>query len=62
MGFISAAQDVMFGEGKSAPFNVVVKDKGSALRVETSFSLSGGLVAPEDSIKEEFCGVLDSVQ
>lgn len=62
LGIISANQTVSFGHGKTVPLNTVVKNNNSGgVRVELSFSLSGGLITSSDSVQEEFCKILSSV-
>jgi hypothetical protein len=62
LGIISASQTVSYGEGKTVPLNVVVKDiKPRGVRVEVVFSLSGGLVTSADTVQEKFCNLLASV-
>jgi hypothetical protein len=56
MGIISAAQDVSYGNGKTAPFNVVV-EKESELnsKISITYSLSGGVKSPEKAVVDAFC-------
>jgi len=42
---ISAATEVSFGDGKSAPLNVLVEPTATGSRVSMTFTISGGLVA-----------------
>ena len=63
MGVISAAQDVSYGNGKTAPLNIVVEKsatKGSKIFI--TYSLSGGLSSPESAVIESFCGTIGAVQ
>lgn len=62
IGMISANQTVSYGQGKTAPINVVIKDNQSGgVRIDLVFSVSGGVAAPTDSVKNEFCKFLSSV-
>ena len=51
---ISAATEASFGDGKSAPLNVLVEPTQNGSRVSLTFSISGGLVAsnPQGNICE----------
>jgi len=63
MGIISASQDVSYGEGKTAPLNIVVEESGKAgSKVSMTFSTSGGVVAPSDAVKDYFCQTLAEVK
>jgi hypothetical protein len=62
IGIISANQTVSYGQGKTVPLNVVVKNNSTGgIRVELVFSLSGGLATSADSIQNKFCDILASV-
>ncbi|MEJ8856819.1 hypothetical protein WKW79_19750 [Variovorax robiniae] len=57
-GVISAAQGVSFSKGgKSVPLNVVVQSEGKGSSVAFSFSITGGLSASEDAVRDEFCRI-----
>ncbi|MFV0478560.1 MAG: hypothetical protein ACK5ME_12115 [Parahaliea sp.] len=58
IGIISASQDVSFGEGKTAPLNVVVEESGSGTKISISFSLSGGVMSPSSAVKDSFCDII----
>jgi hypothetical protein len=61
LGIISASQTVSYGEGKTAPLNVVVKRRSSGgVRVEVVFQTSGGEVASSDDVQKEFCAILEA--
>lgn len=61
-GIISANQTVSYGQGKTVPLNAVIKNvTPTGVRVDLSFSLSGGLAASADSIQVEFCKILAAV-
>ena len=62
LGIISANQTVSYGQGKTVPLNAVVKENTSGgVRVDLVFTLSGGLATSADSVQNEFCKYLASV-
>ena len=63
IGIISAAQEVSFGNGKSAPLNIVV-ERGApgSTKISITFSLSGGLKSPESAVIESFCKLIGSAK
>ena len=61
-GLISASQSISYGQGKTAPLNFVVKKTATpGVRVDISFSMSGGVSASTESAQREFCKLLASV-
>ncbi|MEJ8847503.1 hypothetical protein [Variovorax rhizosphaerae] len=57
-GVISAAQGVSFSKGgKSVPLNIVVQSESKGSSVSFSFSITGGLSASEDTVRDEFCRI-----
>lgn len=61
-GLISANQSVSYGQGKTAPLNFVIKKTATpGVRVDVSFSMSGGVSASTESAQREFCKLLASV-
>lgn len=61
-GMISASQTVSYGQGKTAPLNFVIqKSSQSGIRVDVSFTMSGGVAASTDAAQKEFCKLLASV-
>jgi hypothetical protein len=57
-GVISAAQSVSFSSGgKTAPLNVVIQGDAKGSSVSFALSISGGLVASEDAVRDEFCRI-----
>lgn len=61
-GMISASQTVSYGQGKTAPLNIVIqKSAKSGIRVDISFSTSGGVSASVEGGQKEFCKLLASV-
>jgi hypothetical protein len=62
VGLISASQSVSYGHGKTAPMNFVIKKTMTpGVRVEISFSMSGGVSASTENVQREFCKLLASV-
>lgn len=61
MGVISASQTVSYGNGKTAPLNIVVEKNGIGSKVSITYSTSGGVSSPEDAVKKDFCATLSSV-
>jgi hypothetical protein len=63
IGSISASQQVTAPDGgKSAPLNVLVESvSGAGSKIVFTYSTSGGLFAPEDSIRDEFCKITGDV-
>lgn len=55
MGIISAGQDVSYGNGKTAPLNVIIEESGENSKVSISYSISGGVSSPEKAVIESFC-------
>ncbi|MDK9708827.1 MAG: hypothetical protein OEL83_17430 [Desulforhopalus sp.] len=63
-GYISASQIVLFGEGKTVPTNIIVKEEKESGRVKVEIvkTLSFGLVGSADGIQESFCQMLAGVK
>ncbi|SJZ62459.1 hypothetical protein SAMN02745119_01185 [Trichlorobacter thiogenes] len=62
LGIISASQAVINGRGATVPLNVMVKSTGpSVIRVDLTFSLTGGLVASSNDAAIEFCKIYQSI-
>ena len=61
-GVLSASQGVSYGQGKTVPLNAVVTESGSGgIRVSLVFVTSGGLVASEKDLRNQFCKLLEAV-
>lgn len=61
-GIISASQGVTMGKGKTVPLNAVIRNgKNGGIRIDLSFSTSGGLVVSDDSLVSEFCEIYNSI-
>lgn len=54
-GVISAAQSVSYGNGKTVPLTLTFKDDGGGIRIGLSYATSGGVMSPEEAIKNHFC-------
>ncbi|TCV79199.1 hypothetical protein [Sulfurirhabdus autotrophica] len=63
MGMISAAQQVSHSQGgKTAPLNILVEsDSSTGSTLTFSFSTAGGLMASEDTVRDEFCKITNEV-
>jgi hypothetical protein len=62
IGIISASQTVSYGQGKTVPLNVSIDTKKNGVNVSISFSISGGLSTPVNSVKDAFCNIIKSIQ
>lgn len=61
-GLISASTGIAFGQGSRAPFNVLIKDIGKKrVRVEISYNIGPGSIAPTSAIIENFCKFYNSI-
>lgn len=60
LGSISANQNVSYGNGKTAPLNVMVEAAGAGSKVSMVFKTSGGVTAPEDAVRKGFCTLLST--
>lgn len=54
-GIISAAQSVSYGQGKTVPLTLTFKSEADGIRIGLSYATSGGVMSPEDAIKNHFC-------
>jgi hypothetical protein len=62
LGIISAGQDVSYGNGKTAPLNVVVEESGSNSKISISYSISGGVSSPEKAVIDSFCKTIGAAK
>ncbi len=63
IGIISAAQDVSYGNGKTAPLNIVVeKSSTNGSKISITYSLSGGVKSPEKAVIESFCKTIGAAK
>ena len=58
LGIISANQTVSFGEGRTAPLNVTIDSKNKGVDISMTYSISGGLTTPVNTVKDFFCDVV----
>lgn len=62
LGIISASQEVSFGNGKSAPLNVVIEDDGGSTKISMNYSVSGGVTSPKKAVLKSFCETIASAK
>jgi hypothetical protein len=63
MGIISAAQDVSYGNGKTAPLNIIVeKSSSNGSKISITYSLSGGVKSQEKAVIDSFCNTVDAAK
>lgn len=61
LGVISASQDVSYGNGKTAPLNLVIEPIANGTKVSMTYSTSGGVTSPDDAVKKHFCVTLAEI-
>jgi len=61
LGIISASQTVSYGQGKTAPLNIGIESKNNGVNVSMTYSTSGGVTSPLESIKDHFCSTMEAV-
>ncbi len=61
LGIISASQTVSFGKGKTVPLNIGIVPKNNGVNVSMTYSTSGGVSSPLESIKNHFCSTMEAV-
>lgn len=61
MGVISASQVVSYGNGKTAPLNVLVDEVNGGVNVSMIYSISGGLHSPTDAVINQFCTTIAAI-
>jgi hypothetical protein len=61
LGIISASQTVSFGQGKTAPLNIGIEAKNNGVNVSMSYSTSGGVTSPLESIRNHFCSTMEAI-
>ena len=62
VGVISASQEVSYGEGKSAPLNILIETEGTQTKATATFTTSGGVAAKAASVQKSLCGYLTSAE
>lgn len=60
-GVISAAQSVSYGNGKTVPLTLTFKQEAGGVHIGLSYATSGGVMSPEDAIKNHFCQTIAAV-
>lgn len=61
MGVISASQVVSYGQGKTAPLNVLVDEANGGVIVSMTYTISGGLDSPVDAVVKQFCTTIGAI-
>lgn len=62
VGVITASQEVSYGEGKSAPLNILIETEGTQSKATATFTTSGGVAAKAASVQKSLCGYLTSAE
>ncbi|CAH0533147.1 hypothetical protein VST7929_01008 [Vibrio stylophorae] len=62
MGIINASQAVSFGEGETAPLNVMVEPQKGGVDVFVSFAIGGGVSTSKDAVIDAFCKIVLSAK
>ncbi|MDR2152535.1 MAG: hypothetical protein LBO72_06930 [Helicobacteraceae bacterium] len=62
LGVISASQAVSYGSGKTVPLNVSVTKVGGGVKVNMSYSVSGGVSSPTEAVRNYFCSIAEAVE
>lgn len=60
IGVITAGQDVSYGEGNTAPLNVMVEEAGEKVKVSLSYAISGGVSAGKGAVVKSFCQTISA--
>ncbi|WP_062060053.1 hypothetical protein [Cellvibrio sp. OA-2007] len=61
MGVISASQVVTYGQGKTAPLNVLVDEANGGVNVSMTYTISGGLDSPVEAVVNQFCTTIGAI-
>lgn len=61
LGIISAAQTVSYGQGKTVPLNVSIAPVQGGVKVNISYSTSGGVTSPVDAVSRSFCEIIEAI-
>jgi hypothetical protein len=62
LGIISASRTVSFGDGKTVPLNIGFETVSTGLKVSMTFSTSGGVTSPLESITKSFCSTIEAIE
>lgn len=61
LGVINALQDVSYGNGKTAPLNVVIENSQGGSQIVLSFTVARGLMTTDQLVRDGFCKIIRSV-
>jgi hypothetical protein len=62
LGIISASQTVSHGKGKVVPLSIGFETKNTGVKMTMTYSTSGGVTSPLESIKNHFCSTIEAVE
>ncbi len=62
LGIISASQTVSYGKGKVVPLSIGFETKNTGVKMTMTYSTSGGVTSPLESIKNHFCSTIEAVE
>lgn len=62
LGIISASQTVSYGRGKTAPLNISIEPIKKDVKVSMTYSTSGGVTSPLESIRNHFCATIEAIE
>ena len=62
LGIISASQTVSYGKGRVVPLNIAFETKNAGVKMTMTYSTSGGVTSPLESIKNHFCSTIEAVE
>ncbi|MCF6202428.1 MAG: hypothetical protein L3J59_01990 [Methylococcaceae bacterium] len=62
LGIISASQTVNYGKGKVVPLSIGFETKNGGVKMTMTYSTSGGVTSPLESIKNHFCSTIEAVE
>ncbi len=63
LGTITANMDVAYGNGATAPLNIIVKDqKGGGVDIEAVFTTQAGKSAAEKAVRDGMCKLITAAE
>ena len=62
LGIISASKTVSYGHGKTVPLNIGIESMSSGIKVSMTYSTSGGVTSPLESITNHFCSTIEAIE
>jgi hypothetical protein len=62
VGVITASQEMSYGQGKSAPLNILIESEGTQTKATATFTTSGGVAAKAASVQKSLCGYLTAAE